>query len=530
MRKAVWIFAAILSLTLAACSGGGAGGGGGADGGSSDASDVYPTSLGVASPLDVSSSVSQQSANAGFLSRVLAFINILKPATPAYAADSSGFSMADQLSTLNSIISGTSIGSCTFDPQLFFTTETFTNCYGPTVDYTGHADAGAEPADGQLPSGDLGLWNATETDGSGTACSAMTLNNKMKKVSANAFGSLQVAADLVCVSNANGIALPSNSSSDLTAAMNDMVASMVMPPGVTAIAFNSAALSHSDASGINEYSYAVDVDLTYDDGGVPKTMNVILDMTHRALSATTYTGRISFSYNGNDPIGNCAATGSSDITRAGSILYSMDSGGQLSLDVRNADFCGTGGDPFADGLVDPTDKLSETNLTGWGNNFSRFIANMVPSTMDGSYSYAWQAGPQDGNTRVFNITLENNSGVRSGDSYFGFGDDIAATDGTVKGFICNWAGPGNTHLPMQAFIQAQQIEEDTATKIFTPVASYIMYDPVNNCDSATGTFSYKRFDGSGNLAMITDDTVVLDLQAFATYSSGFTAPTAPANF
>jgi hypothetical protein len=135
--------------------------------------------------------------------------------------------------------------------------------------------------------------------------------------------------------------------------------------------------------------------------------------------------------------------------------------------------------------------------------------------------YVWQAGPTDGNTRVFNSVISSSGSAKSGTSYFGFGPDIADSGvGNISGFICNWAGPqptGNTHntqLAANPNVQRQCMDYDSSTGLYTSVSAAdadatralkITYAPTENCNYAATDDDYPNFTYASSAGTMTND-------------------------
>ena len=184
------------------------------------------------------------------------------------------------------------------------------------------------------------------------------------------------------------------------------------------------------------------------------------------------------------------------------------------IQARSATACGLASTaPGANLLQAP---VSSSVLSGnvvdpaapWADNFSVFTAEFDPSTQLGNYAYSWQAGSGDSHARVLAVGLETAAG---GEAYFGFGDPVQASlGGAIKGFLCNWAGPGNTHSPpdFSSYAQRQWLTRDSGGRyvIAEPSHSNITYAPTNACmyDGA-GSFVYDR-DHDGDLADETAET------------------------
>ena len=163
---------------------------------------------------------------------------------------------------------------------------------------------------------------------------------------------------------------------------------------------------------------------------------------------------------------------------------------------------------------------------------------------EGNFDLAWQAGPGDGNIRGFNLNVTANESGVEGKAYFGYGADIASTDGAIEGFICNWAGPNADH-DLTENAQYQHVTLDYITGESLADLSNLIYAPVNGCNyTPDGSFSFiydTNDDGSlrdeDPAAIITNDLLLpSDSDADGTETieeaigdGGFTLPTAPAN-
>ncbi len=286
--------------------------------------------------------------------------------------------------------------------------------------------------------------------------------------------------------------------------------------------------------------------------GLTSVAGVEVTLKHApgAEGGGTYKGLLTWKMPGQQPGGNCGSEGA---TRLGSMVYERTSATAMSLHLREGGFCGqhvTGG--FAsDGQVDPSYTKGPSRADGWGDNFEMLTANYNPKTLAGRYAFGWQAGVGDSHSRVFNVTV-NTTTPLDGEAWFGFGDALSrGGDASIKGMICNWAGPGNNH-DLRAYAQRQFIRYNDASGVFEPVSggSDITYAPTNACTyEGGGSFDYDRdLDGTlgeGDTVNVVKSraagTGELDFDLFpaadSTYSSmtlpeamaarGYTAPTAP---
>lgn len=499
---------------LVACAGGvGTSAGNASSSDTSESTTIeFPTGLALASPLDVTDSDTSTS------------VSVARSVRKSGGSGSSRSKYSWAVDVINDILSGTSPSHCTFEPALFLQQDHDADCYGPTVQYENHPD---DPAmSGQLPSGDVGIFLATDpTDGH--ACTASQLNARMSGVESKSLAALTGLAGLVCAADAAGLSAPSNSTLDLTAVMTAL--------GIVDTTFTGASVTHDDSSGTAVWSY--DMDLEYTDAGTPH--HVVIAMTHiPGASAGEYAGRLTLRVNETFTGGNCP---SSDVTNNISLLYNSASTTDMNVEVRQGSFCGSDVDGTVDGLTNAADKYdAASNVDGWGNNFSVLTAQYDPTNLVGHFSYAWQAGPNDGNTRVLNVatTEDAGTGIPAAVAFVGYGDDVDGADGAITGMICNWAGPNASHT-VQDFAQSQTIEFDTATGTFVETASNLTYAITNSCDyDGAGTFTYDSdLDGivdtdpavaiANDLQSLTDADLDGDFDEIE--AAGFTLPTAPAN-
>ncbi len=514
---------AALLLCLAGCGGGGASSSTPSTSSSAiDGANVFPAGLAVASPVGMESTsitLAQAAPSVRFRALALALAQgdlraagaaagRLLPMADAQAAASRSPRYLKSANAVNALLTGTSTprAGVDFKADKFLKTPVNAGCYGPTVLYQGHPDwvAGNPPKDGTLPSGDVGIWTAVDT-ATDWACAAAQLDARMDGVALRSNTSLMTLASLINVANTAGKSLPAvGATVDLKAEMN-----VAFSPDV---AFTTATISQPVAG---SYSYSVAFSFTHSSG----TRNAEIRLSHApGASKNEYSGLLTYAVTrGGSDLQNCngKAPGTVDV---GTLKYTRTTRTAMTLVHREGNYCGAGtATPLAtsyanfssDGQRDPAGKWSGTK--GWANNFNRFGAVYDPTTMKGNYTFGWQAGLDDGNTRVFNIGLNFNSTTeaRDGEAYFGYGDDIASSTGTIKGFICNWAGPGSSHT-LKDFFQRQNISFNDTTGKWRPTleaasSSNITYAPTNACTSAGGAFYYDKNAGSVTPASLADE-------------------------
>ena len=511
---------AALLLGLAGC-------GGGSSGSPStstaiDGAGVFPAGLAVASPvgMEVGSVTLAQASPAvrlqalalalfqGDLATAKQLASRLIPVGDAQAAASRSPRYMKSANTVNALLTGTTTPrtGVGFNADKFLKSPVNAGCYGPTVLYQGHPDwtSGTPAATGTLPSGDVGIWTAVDT-ATDWVCAAAQLDARMDGVALRSNTSLMTLASLINVANTAGKSLPAAGATvDLKTEMNS-----AFSPDVT---FTAATISQPVAG---SYSYSVAFSFTHGSG----TRNAEIRLSHApGTSKNEYSGLLTYAVTrGAGDLQNCpgASGGTVDV---GTLKYTRTTRTAMTLVHREGNYCGAGtATPLAtsyatfsgDGQLDPAGKWTGTK--GWANNFNRFGAVYDPTTLRGNYTFGWQAGFNDGNTRVFNIGLNYDTATeaRSGEAYFGYGDDIASSTGTIKGFICNWAGPNSSHT-LKDFFQRQNISFNDTTGKWRPSleaasSSNITYAPTNACTSAGGAFYYDKNAGSVTPASLADE-------------------------
>jgi hypothetical protein len=527
MKKNFQLYFSSVCLTtallfgLAGC-GGGSSGSPGASSSPIDGAAAFPAGLAVESPVGMEvGNVTLAQASPAALFRALALAlfqgdlatakqvaSRLIPVGDAHAAASRSPRYMKSANAVNALLTGattprTGVG---FNADKFLKSPINAGCYGPTVLYQGHPNwtSGTPAATDTLPSGDVGIWTAVDT-ATDWVCAAAQLDARMDGVALRSNTSLMTLASLINVANTAGKSLPVvGATVDLKTEMN-----VAFSPDVT---FTTATISQPVAG---SYSYSVAFSFTHSSG----TRNAEIRLSHApGASKSEYSGLLTYAVTrGGSDLRNCngKALGTVDV---GTLKYTRNSRTAMTLVHREGNYCGAGtATPLAtsyanfstDGQLDPAGKWTGTK--GWANNFNRFGAVYDPTTLKGNYTFGWQAGDLDSNSRVFNIGLNYNSTTeaRDGEAYFGYGDDIASSTGTIKGFICNWAGPGNSHTLRDLF-QRQNISFNDTTGKWRPTgeapsSSNITYAPTNACTSAGGSFYYDKNAGSVTPASLADE-------------------------
>lgn len=497
-------------LLLTACGGGG--GGDSASATSTTSSTGFPVAISVASPLGSTSSTTSV-AGVDMWQKIPIFKKIqiawnlarqhkwnalanLSPTNPfisnAHAATSVVTEHGAFLTILGDIFSGRlALSSALNASYLLEAQGGNANCYGPSLNYSNHPD-GALPNTGQLPGGDLGIWqDNVNNDSTDTACSAAQLNLKMRAAKRSVHTALLLLAGMRYQAFLSGVTPAAGASTNLLTVMNGL--------GISNVSFTTATLARSADGATWTYTLALNVTVTGPSAG---TYPVTLTLSNTHVSTTNYSGILQFTAENTINAGNCM-TFSTTATNVSTVKYSHTST-SATVGQRAGVFCGNTAnlpsDTYnSDGQLNPSAKFTNGTNKGWADNFSRFAASFDPSTLDGSFAYAWQAGKDDGHVRAFNVWTQTASGVRTGEAYFGFGDDIATTNGSIKGMICNWAGPGNNHNYTEYSQRQSLAYNDTSGKwTIGSAGSDIRYAPTVSCQytdaqhTGGATFWYDR--------------------------------------
>lgn len=512
MKYTRFPFAGCTFFSLLVLSGCGGGGGGGTVSVSSPAPDTaFPAQVVLTSPTTTSSSV------------VAASLDIVLAKEGEEPSDMSDRKKsAEEISEVLEDSSKRLAFASAFDvARLIKRHAGYAPCYGPKMKYQNHIN-GATPPSGELPSGDLGIWLETVSNTDTTACAAAQLNRNIYAASHRVNAAMKLMALLRATSRtSSGSALAMGTSINLTAEMNAL--------GMARVTFTEATLARDAVTG-NDWTYTIKANFTHPDTSTSYPIELTLKHTRASGGASyPYNGLLTYKIGDDLNGGNCPSGSFTEVTRAGTLMYSRSSATALEVNHRSSQYCGdinnlptnlVGGD----GQLNPSATFDGTK--GWADDFSRFAGVYNPADGAGSYAYAWQAGYGDSNTRILGVNLNTrqDDGSQDGEAFFGFGDVISTTTGQIKGMICNWAGPGNSHS-YQDYVQRQFLRLNTASgKWETPSGgSNIRYAPTNSCqyttaEQTTSSFVYDR-DLDGDPANDTAPSLLAEINTSPTPST-----------
>lgn len=444
----------------------------------STATASFPSGLAVASPTARSTGASARTSAASVS------VNTTSSSEYAWATKK----IAD-------LLSGSVAAKDVFQASSLTQSGSNADCYGPSMNYVNFPGGPIES--NNLPSGDLGIWK--ESDSSGTVCAAAELNQQLKGVSSHTVMGLMGLASMISVAKAGGLTIPSAGSSlDLLSAMN--------AAGIPSVTFTAATLALSADGKTWTYTLALD----YTDRAIA------LNLTHvPGSSDNEYKGMLTYRVDSPPMGGNCGSADGATIN--GTLYYNRSSATNMLVNAREGGYCkkGVSGATIADTDVDTTGTYlfldpaalynSVTKTNGWANGFYIFSGEFNPSTQEGDYVYAWQAGMGDTNARTFQIHMD--ADATTGEAYFGFGDAISTSDGSIQGMICNWAGPGSNHTPLD-YAQRQSIAFSAGKFVVGTSGSDITYAPTTSC-AYEGTPSGFYYDRDQNQTADSSDKVLV---------------------
>lgn len=555
---------AVTIATLTACGGGSTSS---TSTSSTSSTSAFPTGVSVASPTSLSSTTSVvaaseisparwthdwalamwDAARGGRGAEMLQIASRALPFTSAWA----GTDKVPEAKVASSEIEAVAKGSKTLSQiglnlnHLFTTNAVNAGCFGPSVVYTGH-DNGS-PTSGTLPSGDLGMWTATDSTTS-QPCAAAELNQRLDTVKKQTRqGMLMMAAMRRAVGVSSTLAMPTaGNTTDLTSLMSTAVTALASGTSI-----NAATISLNGGGTVYTYRLV----LARGTGTSAESAEIVIRHTPGA-SATEFTGVMALTVFqlGNDLAKGCTDQMSSGLYKTANVttLRYDRNGSTLKFGARSGDYCGAPADGSTDhlgdvatldvnGELDPATHLSGSSTRGstkgWRGNFGRFGGDLDKDTQAGDFIYVWQAGNQDGAGRGFAVHADFNTSTetRTLNAYYGYTAAITGTSASTSdllGMVCNWAGPGSSHTPNNSFqSQTMTLTSAATTWAMNPSDSKISYAPTVSCNSSSGMNFDANADGSiatGEGASVTNDldtkgsssTVEAELE-----SRGYTKPT-----
>lgn len=506
-RLLSWASACLLASLFTACGGGGGGSGDAAAGGTDLAArSVNPVSLEASFPVGLALAAPTDLGSAGLSITIAAArantgveVEVGTPAVLAQAAQVAGVLAGDAQTPLAAVLDL---------PLLFGAVAGDAACHGLPVAYANHQDAPAgTAASGLMPLGELGLWAATEGDGS--ACAAAQLAARTGALKEQTRQGLLLAAAMRQAVAANPVlGMPgAGDRTDLTSAFQTVLSAATTRLGYS-LAVERATIA-LDADG-QRYEYH----LVLGNGGsgtAYRRAEVLL--RHRpGAGDTDYAGllRVAGFGSADDPANGCAdqmVDGRYANAQVATLRYAR-SGRQLQLGGRQATYCGrpAAGDPtdlapqvaqLTDaGELDPA-AATRTGLRGsgrgWRSGFTRWGASHDAELLAGTFRLAWQASPDDTLSHGLAAQVQAIGGDLLVQLVQAHGDPVGSAGAALRGLACNRVGPGGSDAVLPLF-QSQTARKTATGSLFLPEGpAHLAYAPTRSC-SSSGT----RYDANGD--------------------------------
>lgn len=344
------------------------------------------------------------------------------------------------------------------------------SCYGPELVYQNHP-GGSGPSGGSptcptgascLPTGDLGLWSATEGSDS-EACSVAQINALVGDVAAYVNNGIKLMAGMACLLKVSSKSLPSSGAT--------VTLTTEMQTSITGSSITVATVARESTDSGSNPVYKVVIQGTIDAKAVDVTLR------HSPATSGDFKGKI----RGHVSVNSTTVKGFS-------VAYEQSSSNLRYLS-RAASMSSTAAVTF--------DSAGTLSLASFNADARYLIGNVDKDSGLGAVKFAWQAGSNDSKARVLHVKTSTSGGTDSGYAYFGFGPNFSSTSlGDIGGMCCNWAGPGGTCMGSSTTynttkVQGQAISRNATSGVFTASSSKITYAPTNSCDHTPATtFKY----------------------------------------
>lgn len=492
-----------ISALLSACGGGGGGGGSStalndnaSSAGSTTSAAAFPFGMALASPTGLQDSSAIVSGGMGIVDLGLSTAKTLSQGVLS--------SQADALAAGRLTLSGSALLSvgALFDTSV----RSHASCDSPSVAYLNHDDAPG--TNGTLPSGDVAMWIDSDSSSPTVPCSVAELNAQLQAPSAQTQQAILLLAGMrQLIAADHSLQMPAAGATlDMSSRVTPVISALL-----TGVSVQAATVKlNADAS---EYSYRIV--LTRGSGASAQSLDMTLLHTP-AETDTRYAGvlQLTLGYLSTDASIGCTdlqdGSGRYKVARLISLGYNRQDQ-WLSLRARAGQYCGnptvSGASHMGQlaaltlsGEIDPAVFLTGSTrggTLGWRQGFVRMTQDVVMSSLTSDFIYAWQDRPLGGTShaRMFagHSTLDSGTQMRTLDIFHGYTDDITHTDGTLRGMICNAAGPGAAST-IQPLFQYQSLSLGASGSQWALGVSNIHYAPTNSCQSGSGM----RFDANGD--------------------------------
>ena len=470
---------------------------------------AMPSNLSVSSNTESGASVSSRTAG--------------RTSSSEISDDSDPKKHKDKVARLQAVLNSDDINQChkAIPKKMKGSGVSYVNCYGPTLDYVKHPSDNT--SDGQLPSGDLGIWTAYNDNSTQEACSVGQMNLLMDKVGRKVDLAMGITAMMICAAKNDGLTKPTvdGDALDVTAS----VAKTKVSGKRGGMTVSEATLKRSKIASTGKIKYTSKLEGSFTYNSTQQKFKIKFQHvpdTDSTSSGVIGEGLVQMWQDGVSATdGNCGSDPYDVVT---SVAYKNTSD-NLSFRAVKAKFANSmTKNEFFDSTGEVVGTSSADNSSaGWCADFNVVRANIDKNGF-GKIGYAWQAGKSDGYTRTFNIkTVYNSADNQTGNAFFGFNphpDNGSYRSTNIDRMICNWAGPGNSKTGV-AKIQRHKLSYDSTANVWKSIQDNITFAPTTSCDFDNSSYSSTTFGGSG--ASITSN-----LESISNYLSKYgSQPTKP---
>lgn len=369
-------------------------------------------------------------------------------------------------------------------------------CFGPTINYTDHPDSTGVSEDGTLPTGDLGIFSAS--DKNGNACASTVAKWKLSKVQFEINVARQTQAMLLCMAAVQGKEIPADGST------------VNLKPAFSPV-------TDKFTVNIAKIEKMTDTDGTY--------VKIVFDGTFKASDGDK---QMALSAKRFDPVTTTSSSGDEHKSRINMIFSEGNDHYMESLWVKKDDTyryykllstelkgVSKTHQEIKDAYFSTGSLVIPHNEAGIGN-IDLFKALKKPSENKLALAYGWVAGSGDDYNRVLNLFSNSTTGY----AYYGYvkspttqwdKDNLGLNlNKSTSGMICNWAGPNNNHTPVSK-VQFQKMTHSSGST-WTSDSVNIQYVPTNSCDWGSSALTTSTFDWT-----INGVTTTIDKTANATW-------------
>ena len=334
-----------------------------------------------------------------------------------------------------------------------------------TIKSGGGGDVNCDDVYCAAPTGDLGIWTATEGD-TGEACAAAKVNSDIEYVSSFTNMSKDVQAVVECLAVTGKISRPSaGASNDITSSVNDAILNEKLDFQSVTWAESSGAYTIRLIANSTDAQGEINIKT---DNSVNETINIW-----------------GFFGGSGDKSSSFVVNPNSYLAFS---LYGIKTGSATNQKFISAVFENT--QPNTDPTTGDFDSAKYNMLkleSSWTMNHRTILLNDPGDTNHKLMKYSWIAGKHSTGPDDYSRTFFSkvNAADTVGISFYGYGKSSDRLN--ITNFFCNWNGPQQSKGDTinQNMAQKQRMTKTAGSNLWTTTDedSEITYAPVNSCAS-----------------------------------------------